>query len=110
MISSVTGGCPEIVAIAVSAAQRAVGDAPVTKVVADAVHAHQVVALRSMNADEQSLLALAHFWVGGDLDVLTDLIGSSVDAGSVLDRFWIVQRRQVCSAPRRLHSLTSRLH
>ncbi len=86
VILTVTGGCPETVAIAVGAAQRPAADVPVTKVVADAVHGHQVAALRSMNADEQGLVALAHFGVGGDLDVLADLIGPAVDAGAVLDR------------------------
>lgn len=85
-ILALTGGCRSTVEVALDAAQRVSADVPITKIVGDAVRAHQIEALRSMADSEQIVVALGHFGVGADLDVIADLVESPTrDAGSILD-------------------------
>ncbi|MGA9871580.1 MAG: LuxR family transcriptional regulator, partial [Rhodococcus sp. (in: high G+C Gram-positive bacteria)] len=84
-ILSATGGCPATVDVALDAAQRADADIPVTKLITDAVHGYRVEALRAMDEHEQVAVALSHFGVASDVEVLTDLVDAPIDARAVLD-------------------------
>jgi len=87
-IATVTGGTPRTVAIALDAAARTEADLPVTKAISDAVHIHRAEVLRGMNEVEQTVVALAHFGVGSDVEVLNELVESvdSSDISSVIER------------------------
>ncbi|MBY6412209.1 LuxR family transcriptional regulator [Rhodococcus sp. BP-252] len=84
-VLTVTGGCPTTVDIAIDAARQADSDESVTRVVADAVYEHQVRQLRDLDSSEQDVVALVHFGIGHDVEVLTELSDGS-DAASVLEQ------------------------
>lgn len=84
-IATLTGGRPRTVEVALDAAQRTEADLPVTKIVADAVSNHQADVLRAMTETEQTVVALAHFGVGADVEVLTDLLDAPADAAAVVE-------------------------
>lgn len=84
-IHAVTGGCPRTVEVAVTAAQRTEADGAVTKIVADAVYADHVNAIRDLDETGRIVVTLAHFGVGSDVDVLSDLVDTAVDIRTVLD-------------------------
>jgi DNA-binding CsgD family transcriptional regulator len=83
-VLTVTGGCATTVDIALDAARQADSDESVTRVVTDAVHEHQLRRLRDLDGKDQDVVAFAHFGIGHDVDVLSELSDGS-DAAAVLD-------------------------
>lgn len=83
-VLSTTGGCPRTVDVALDAAQRTDADTPATKVVTDAVYAHHLEMLSAMDDIDRTVVVLAHYGVGSDVEVVHDLLDVVSDAGAVL--------------------------
>ncbi|SNT31439.1 LuxR C-terminal-related transcriptional regulator [Rhodococcoides kyotonense] len=83
-VLTITGGCPTTVAAAIDAARQADSDESVTRIVTDAVHEHHTHQLRELSSGHQDVVALAHFGIGHDADVLTEL-SDGQNASAVLE-------------------------
>ena len=84
-VTTLTGGCPRSVDVALDAATRAEADVAVTRAVSDAVFEDRVEALRSLSESAQTVVLLAHFGGGSDPEVVTELVGTGADVGSATE-------------------------